>query len=417
MKESRLLPLCLNLIAFNIGAWGMSSVWAGGFSKDAIGTTGGQFLELPVGARGVAMGSAQGANAEDASAVYYNPANLAGLAGTNVTFMHALYFQEIFYDFAAVAIPTENHGTIAIGAQYMAVGSLDKMDNTGNLTGESFAPRDLAVSFVNARKTGDLEYGYGVKYISSKLNNTANAYAADVGIRWLIKPAALSLSVSNLGTGLKFRTETAPLPTSLRFGSAYKYLSEMSGNLMTITLDGLLVKSAAFAVCAGLEYKMAFINSMALSARVGYNSRISASGLGGTAGFSAGTGFDINRFSVDYAFTPFGDLGNSHRISLSMKFGKSDDYEIQTDVYSRNIQSIKSGGNNGLINFKPGSEAIVKVGKAKLYSHSDAGSRVLAELEKGEDLEVVKQMGDWIKVTASSGKTGWLPKSVLRISR
>ncbi|MCK5358810.1 MAG: hypothetical protein KAJ48_10475, partial [Elusimicrobiales bacterium] len=66
----------------------MSFVSAGIFSKDAIGTTGGQFLELPVGARGVAMGSAQGA-AEDASAIYYNPANLAGLRGINVTFMHA----------------------------------------------------------------------------------------------------------------------------------------------------------------------------------------------------------------------------------------------------------------------------------------------------------------------------------------
>ena len=392
----------------------VSFVSAGIFSKDAIGTTGGQFLELPVGARGVAMGSAQGAAAEDASAIYYNPANLAGLRGINVTFMHAIYFQDISYDFAAFAKQTQDHGAIAFGLQYLSMGSLDKVDNTGNPTGDSMAPRDLALSIANARKFENLEYGFAIKYISSRLNESANAYAIDGGVRWSAEPIAFSASIANLGSGLKFRKETAPLPTTVRLGSSYKIIPQLRDKIWSFALDVVLSKGAAAAVCAGAEYKVDIKELMKIAGRMGYNTRVSAGGLGGASGFSAGIGFDINRFFMDYAFTPFGDLGNSHRISLSMKFGDDDIYEREPAVRKRTVRPAKKKRRVGPINFASGSEAIIKVSKAKLYRYHDAESKVLAILKRGMEMEVQKQRGDWVKVYTETGKIGWVRKSVLK---
>lgn len=37
-------------------------------------------------------------------------------------------------------------------------------------------------------------------------------------------------------------------------------------------------------------------------------------------GWSAGLGFKFQRICLDYAYAPYGDLGNTHRISLGMNF-------------------------------------------------------------------------------------------------
>ncbi len=50
--------------------------------------------------------------------------------------------------------------------------------------------------------------------------------------------------------------------------------------------------------------------------RIGYNGRNEAD-----SGITAGGGIRINNLFVDYTFVPFGDLGNSHRMSLSYKWG------------------------------------------------------------------------------------------------
>ncbi|GAG58644.1 unnamed protein product, partial [marine sediment metagenome] len=55
-------------------------------------------------------------------------------------------------------------------------------------------------------------------------------------------------------------------------------------------------------------------NIMAL--RVGYRTGPADEG----SGLTVGAGFRAGRILLDYAFVPYGDLGNTHRISLGMKF-------------------------------------------------------------------------------------------------
>ncbi|OGR96295.1 MAG: hypothetical protein A2016_03640 [Elusimicrobia bacterium GWF2_62_30] len=387
---------------------GGSAVFAGDFSEDALGTTGAQFLELPAQARGAAMGSAQGAAVEGAGAIYYNPGALAGVRGISATFMHALYFQDVSYDFAAVALRTKTQGTIAFGAQYLAVGSVGMVDNTGNSTGDSLAPRDLAFSAANARAIGRLEYGLGVKYISSRLKGTASAYAADAGLRWNAAPAAFSLGVSNLGPGLKFREETSPLPTTIRVGSSYKTSAELSDTTWVFALDGVFPKGAAAGACAGIELKNELTNTSNMAFRFGYNTRAGAGGAGGLSGLTGGAGLDLDWFSVDYAFAPFGSLGDSHLLSLSVRFGGGGETRLASSPVKRAPAPVKNREDAAIKYFEPGSEAVVAGDTAMLHAYPDDKSEQLEVLEAGIEVEVQSQLGKWTKVVSESGTTGWL---------
>src|SRR5690348_11483091 len=66
-----------------------------------------EFLNIGVGARGLAMGSAQVASVSDGTAGYWNPAGLMGVKDVpSVSAMHAEYFSGIGkYDYANLAIP------------------------------------------------------------------------------------------------------------------------------------------------------------------------------------------------------------------------------------------------------------------------------------------------------------------------
>ncbi len=78
-----------------------------------------EFLNIGVGARGLAMGSAQVASVNDGTAGYWNPAGLTGVQDhANVNAMHAEYFSGIGkFDYASVALPmSNNERTIAVSA-------------------------------------------------------------------------------------------------------------------------------------------------------------------------------------------------------------------------------------------------------------------------------------------------------------
>src|ERR1044071_8144388 len=69
-----------------------------------------EFLNIGAGARGLAMGGAQVASAEDGNAGYWNPAGLANIVDyPSVSIMHAEYFAGIGkYDYICGAIPVRD---------------------------------------------------------------------------------------------------------------------------------------------------------------------------------------------------------------------------------------------------------------------------------------------------------------------
>lgn len=305
------------------------------YKNNDVGTSSGQFLKLGADARAAAMGQAVDAFAQDASAVYWNPAGLAGLTRRGAMLTHAIYHQSVFYDFIAYGQPLESVlgksqrrrdiesnelGSVAVGLLYLNAGSIHELDNTGAATGEDFTPRDYAVmASWGAPITEHLDLGIGVKYVNSRIEKIAATGAADFGARFQFRlglfPVALSLSAHNLGGNLKFENQADPLPVHFIGG----YALHLTRN-WALTGELFVPKDKAAYPAFGSELRLPFSRGSSASLRAGYNGRASKRELSTLSGVSAGGGVSLSGWSLDYAWTPFGILEDAHRFTFSFRF-------------------------------------------------------------------------------------------------
>ena len=278
------------------------SLWAGGTE----GATPFNFLFLDANARPAAMGGAYAAAAQDANALLYNPAGLAGLRQHYATFQHTGHFQGVTQEYGALALKQ------GLGFMFNTVGygkiQRTTLSNPRGTGLDGFGIRGWAVSSGYGKSYGLISLGIAGKYITEEIDDyRAQSLAMDLGALLDFGPQNVPLSlgfaIQNLGTRAKFQSSYEELPVNFRAGLAYRFLS--SGLLV---VDANLPKNGSATVHAGGEY-VAFER---LALRIGYNGRNETG-----SGITAGGGVKINRFSVDYAFVPFGTLGDSHKISLS----------------------------------------------------------------------------------------------------
>jgi len=97
-------------------------VQAGEITKK--GTNAAQFLKIGVGARASAMGESYVAEANDASAMFWNPAGLAGVSNNELMFVQTNWIADMTYDFAALVMPFDNLGTFGIYYQGLSMNDM-----------------------------------------------------------------------------------------------------------------------------------------------------------------------------------------------------------------------------------------------------------------------------------------------------
>ena len=285
------------------------------FSGGDKGTAAAQFLKLGAGARAAALGDAYSSLADDASAVYWNPAALRQVKKRSATFMHAAYIESTFFDYAGYVQPLGKHSSAGLGIQYLSAGSLTETDNTGTELG-TFHPSDLAVSLAYARDLGGYSLGVAARFVQTRIIASAATGAADIGVlspKYLRGKLRLAFTVSNLGGKLKLEEKAEELPLAARLGSSFKFSDHWRAGL-----DLGLPKDNAPYLAAGAEYVLP-AGFCDLAGRAGYNTRTS-SDISGFSGFSFGLGFGFRKWSLDYALVPFGGLGLTHRIGVDLKF-------------------------------------------------------------------------------------------------
>ena len=305
-------------LAVLVSVIGFANTGSCDFSTNDAGKAGAQFLKIGVGARAIGMGEAYGAVSNDANAVYWNPAGLNQIEGKEVSFMHAMWLEAISYENLVYVQPTK---CCVIGGaiNYLAVGKIDKYDNSGTPLNETFSPSDMAVTLSFAKKYHNVPVGMNIKYISSTIDDKSpSAFAIDLGVMKKFKNDKLTVGIvlQNLGTKMKFITQEDPLPMNIKIASAYNLM--LKNKPMLIALDLNAPIDNELRVNFGVEYKLGIGETMSLSPRIGY--KTNTKGLTGTAGLSIGFGFILDSYGIDYAWVPFGDLGDTHRVSLNIKF-------------------------------------------------------------------------------------------------
>lgn len=281
----------------------------------AGGTTA-SFLKLGSGARATGLGGAYTAVSGDINSISYNPAGLASLKRSEAGFTRAELVEGVSYNFLGYSRPAIK-GTLGLGVSYLGQSSIDGRGANREATG-AFQASDTAVSLAYARQvTSRAGVGLNIKYITSRIaRETANGWAVDAGWQYKMpeKGLGLGFAVQNLGPRMKFLDEGSSLPLTARAGAGYMLLDNV---LLSLDVSRQVnVKKTVFSF--GSEY--AVFNSLFM--RAGYLASAAAggSGLADVDVFKAGFGFKLRNFNLDYAVTPFGDIGRAHRISLGAGF-------------------------------------------------------------------------------------------------
>ena len=293
--------------------WTVAILMAVAGSLSAAERPGAAFLSMGVGARAAALSSAYTGVADDTSALYWNPAGLAGLTHREGLLSYAASFSDQRHNFAGYAQPTQR-GAFGLGAVYLGQGRLEGRGADRQKTG-SFGAADTAFIVGAARRLSPgLSAGANLKLIRETIGSeTAQGMALDLGatyrppVRWLQTGAA----VRNLGPGLSFAREKFALPATLTAGAAAR-LSNLG--LASFDIDYKLVEKKAEAK-AGFEWSPGSVFAL----RAGYASPLAGAGVG-ASGFVWGLGVAHGRYRLDYAMVPGEALGDTQQVSLRVGF-------------------------------------------------------------------------------------------------
>ncbi len=275
------------------------------------GSAGLAFLKLGVGARPIALGDAYTAVGGDVSSIYWNPAGMMAVEGTDVGLMHAEWFQDIRYEFAG---GVRSFGDHAFGVSLVGL-YMDDLERRDGPTSDPighFGVFDFALTGAYARRlTDEFDAGVSVKYLHEKIDDElARGVAVDLGAIYrlpMMRGLSVGLTVQNLGPQMSFIEEKFDLPVQYKAGVAYATPVETLKGDVLFTGDVIVPNDGDPKTHFGLEYE--YEDMVAL--RVGYR------GGWDNQNISFGPGAKVRGMRIDYAYVPFySDLGDTHRISL-----------------------------------------------------------------------------------------------------
>ncbi len=278
------------------------------------GNTGLSYLKNGVSAKNIAL-SDIGTLSNDVTSVFYNPAVVATLANSQISFTHQAWIQDlnseiINANFKLFDIP------FAVGINTTKIGGFE-------VRTKPTATPDAIINlnyFYGSISTGyhitdNLSVGATVKYLyESIFADEANGLGFDLGLVYskLINGLTLGASVRNLGSMNKLRNEKTKLPSDVRFNAMYKMNVDAISSEVT-AIGGVQKYLDADNIHIHLGAEVTYLKQF--SVRLGYITGYESKGL------TFGGGVLWNGFNFDYAYTPFGfGIGNAHTVTLGYGF-------------------------------------------------------------------------------------------------
>ena len=141
---------------------------------EKVGTLGGQSLKMGVGARANAMGDTYVAIADDATAVYWNPAGIARLSGQSITLNHTAWPADILFDQAGYVFNIKRiPGMLGVNVRALTM-SRDIVRTTylPEGTGDTFDAGEWTYGLSYARALTDkFSAGFNVNYVQTGLDD------------------------------------------------------------------------------------------------------------------------------------------------------------------------------------------------------------------------------------------------------
>ncbi len=331
------------------------------FGVSKVGTTAAQFLKIGVGSRAVGMGGAFVAVANDATALYWNPAGLSRLVNNEAILMHSEWLADINFDYVGLAINMGNMGSLGISVTSVSMGEMKvRTEIQPEGTGELFSASDLAGSIAYARSLTDrFSIGFNFKYIRQNIwHMSSNGFAVDVGTLFTTQFNGLTIgmSISNFGPKMKMAGRDAKeyidinpnangsndqlpaqlqmdpwsLPITFRVGVAMNVLEMDNGSLL-LAVDALHPSDNSEYVNFGMEYSLYDWGFIRLGWQELFLEDSERGGVFSSEGsdnfmpsnIGVGVRYELSRglaLKLDYSYADMGRLQNTQRFSLSVEF-------------------------------------------------------------------------------------------------
>lgn len=316
-----------------------------GDNLQKIGAAGSQFLKIGVGARATGMG-AFGAVANDLTAIFWNPAGLTQMTGSdvNVTVNYTSWFGGFSHNFAAASTKLSDDYTLAasftsFGVDNIAIRTIQNPEGTGS----TYSVNDISAGLTLAGNlTERFSFGVTAKYVRNSFSTlSAGTFAADIGTLYDtgVEGIKLAFSIHNLGTELqmdgtnlngatRLYNDLNNAPSDFQYLS-YPYLiplmfragisSELyqdEEHVVLGALDFVTLSDTPEQFVIGAEYSFRNI----VSFRAGYTIGHDNTGISAGVGIKYVSGSQLASF--DYSLTPstVSAFGLINRIGLNVGF-------------------------------------------------------------------------------------------------
>ncbi len=308
----------------------------------AQGEAGAGSLIIPPGARANGMGQSYGAIADDATAMWWNPAGMAFAEYNAVDLMHSQLVpdlaSDVFFEYIGGIYKIKGIGTIGFAVQYLTYGEWTVTGTTPEELGTASSWEITPVVGGAVKLGNQISLGMNLKFIYVSLapawatlegtEGTGSSVAVDFGGMWKvpdfgvggakIRRLNLGLVVSNLGPSITYmnRDQAAALPRNLRGSLAWTpVMSDVARWLITGDINRPMVeweRSNTYHI--GTE----FLYSNLIALRIGYVHDQD----GNIKAMTYGLGFVFNnRVRIDWASVPQSEeLARVQRWSIGVNF-------------------------------------------------------------------------------------------------
>ena len=329
MKNKLSLLIIVFLLLFNNVTHAQLFPLLGG---QRAGLSTAQFLKIGVGSRATAMGDAFVALANDASALYWNPAGLVQFSDNQAIFSHNNWLVDISHDFGGLVYHLSSVDAIGISVTSL---TMQKMPVTTEFmpagNGEYFSFSDFAVGLTYSRSLTDkFSFGATVRYIEETLDKLKmRGMMIDLGTYYWtgLGTSRFAIVITNFGNQLapdgevvlwgnrkKSDWQTFNPPTMFRFGFAVEpILTDIHTLTTSIQLNHPNDNSENLSLGAEYKYDNPSLFSK-LFLRAGYKVNVDEQDFTFGAGIELPVDFATLKF--DYSYAKFTNLGSAHRFTL-----------------------------------------------------------------------------------------------------
>ena len=233
------------------------------------------FLMIEPDSRAAGMGNAGVAVADNANALFWNPAGLADQIGTEAALTHSNWLPELskdlFFEYLVGKHSIANWGTLGAHVTYLNLGEHEHRDALNNPLG-TFRSYDFSIGVSWGFKASkNLSLGTGLRWIQSNLagnvqvgaQQTQPGTSVGVDLAMLYKAPAFSLggtttrynigfNLANMGPKIQYSEseQSDPIPTFLRMGHAFTFeFDEFNKITLANDFSKILVRQRSTETC------------------------------------------------------------------------------------------------------------------------------------------------------------------------